>query len=428
MKMLKKLNKLIFVFSLIGILATMGCTKSLSSDESEADTSQEGLFTGSIELEMDGNIINITANDQDNIQSFEVRGYQEEYSDSYISLGSVAASGGSLASVLTEDFYLRVCVRDKNNNLSFLSNVLKIATSNNLTSLSMPELIQRTEQWGSSKEYFLAPSGVAADDESNIYLVDSFSFRIIKFDNWSNHIASGFDDFAFQKRPRSVAIKDSYVYTIDDSKTIIKFDLDGNKEAEFDATAQLKEPRAIVLDDAGNIYIADKDAGKIYKYDSSGVFQESYGRALGWVLNYVSPGDLARPRGLAIDDTGKIYVTDKDNIQVLDPSVPEWSLVTSVNASLLDYKQLRGISLDEDGNIYVANSADDDIADNVLLKYSPTGTFLGKIPVAYAPQYILINSNDLYLTRGNKDSSAGNSCGLDKYSLKTNAFQFELND
>lgn len=84
----------------------------------------------------------------------------------------------------------------------------------------------------------------------------------------------------------------------------------GNNNGEFN------QPRGIALDQTGNIYVADKNNHRIQIFDQNGGFLDSFG-------NFGSNnGQFNNPRGIALDLTGNIYVVDTDNnrIQVFDNS------------------------------------------------------------------------------------------------------------
>lgn len=66
----------------------------------------------------------------------------------------------------------------------------------------------------------------------------------------------------------------------------------------------------LALDQQGNIYVTDKAAGRITKFDKSGMFLRTIGK-LGLNID-----ELVRPKGIAIDKAGNIWVVD---------AAPEWS-------------------------------------------------------------------------------------------------------
>ena len=63
------------------------------------------------------------------------------------------------------------------------------------------------------------------------------------------------------------------------------------------------------VDASGNIYVADSSNGRLRVFAPDG-------RELGGVARGARAGDLGLPRGLAIDDQGRVYVVDVTAHQV----------------------------------------------------------------------------------------------------------------
>ena len=60
----------------------------------------------------------------------------------------------------------------------------------------------------------------------------------------------------------------------------------------------------IALDKDENVYVTDKVAGKITKFNKEGIYQSSFGK-LSDALD-----DFLRPKGIDIDKEGRIWVVD----------------------------------------------------------------------------------------------------------------------
>jgi len=170
---------------------------------------------------------------------------------------------------------------------------------------------------------------------------------------------------------------------------------------------QLAEAMGTAVDSAGNIYVVDHTNNRVVKYNSSGVYQSSFG-----AVDSVN-GPLSGPYGIAIDSNDNIYVMDsgnmrvrkfdssgtyvsqfssgitttnamyiavdsEDNIYITETTtttkkVFKYNSVTGVKLSEISVSQtgsdIRGVAVDSAGNIYVG--ADD----NKIYKYSANGTF-----------------------------------------------------
>lgn len=84
-------------------------------------------------------------------------------------------------------------------------------------------------------------------------------------------------------------------------------------------SAQLNTPRAVALDAAGNIYIADTNNNLVRKIDSTGVITTVAGTGMS---GYSGDGGLATrarlnlPTGLAFDAAGQLYIGDVGNSRI----------------------------------------------------------------------------------------------------------------
>lgn len=137
---------------------------------------------------------------------------------------------------------------------------------------------------------------------------------------------------------------------------------------------QLNDPESVLLDASGNLYISDQSGFRILKY-SAGTVTIIAGNG-----NIGSSGDnglavnasLDEPSGIALDAQGYLYICDTDNskIRKVSPS----GVITTIaglgspgfygdggpaSGSLLYFP--RGIAVDKSGNVYISNTGNDRI-------------------------------------------------------------------
>lgn len=121
---------------------------------------------------------------------------------------------------------------------------------------------------GSEPGRFNIPLAAATGADGALYVVDSGNFRVQKFD------AQGRFLFAF-----------------------------GGPGAEL---GRFSRPRAIALDGDGNIYVADGGFGNVQIFDPQGRLLMPLGR----LSPEPGPGNFQLIAGIAVDETGRLYVLD----------------------------------------------------------------------------------------------------------------------
>ncbi|MDF0676810.1 MAG: hypothetical protein P0120_21105 [Nitrospira sp.] len=131
------------------------------------------------------------------------------------------------------------------------------------------------------------PAALAVDDEGRLYIADQ-----------SNH------------RVRMVDLKTGVIRTVAGTG-MATYDGDGKPAAD----AALAGPSGLALAD-NHLYIADTFNGRVRSVDlSSGLMTTAAGD--GGVYRYESPSDaspsLSRPTGIALDQEGRLFLTDSDN-------------------------------------------------------------------------------------------------------------------
>ncbi len=187
------------------------------------------------------------------------------------------------------------------------------------------------------------PTGVAMDNEGNLYITDGENNRILK---------------RAANPPNSIT-------------TVAG---DGNPGFGGDdgpaTSAQLDSPNGIVVDNGGNLYIADSGNNRIRKVDldgkittvagnGSGVYNENAQKATDASLNF--------PTDVAIDSDNNLYIADMENLRVWKVDLDGNITVAAGNGSrgfsgenkpatevgLYPY----GVDIDHAGNLYISDRA-----------------------------------------------------------------------
>lgn len=187
------------------------------------------------------------------------------------------------------------------------------------------------------------PSGIALDQEGNIYIADLMNHKIRKVDKITGIITT-------------VAGSGQGSFSGDNGPAIY---------------AALAGPSGVALDKEGNIYIADTFNNRIRMVDKNTGFMSTIagdGNIFRIGEKESSEKSISRPYATAIDSNGDIYVTDSDNhlIRKINRKTGEIVSVagngkagfspddTPANEASLNYPF--GIAIDSNDNIYIADT------------------------------------------------------------------------
>ncbi|MGH9692845.1 MAG: hypothetical protein ACRD5Z_01795, partial [Bryobacteraceae bacterium] len=146
------------------------------------------------------------------------------------------------------------------------------------------------------------------------------------------------------------------------------------------SNARFSSPIGVAVDQSGNLFIGDSDNDTIRKITPGGVVTTFAGVA-GVAGNADGTGSAARfngPRGLAIDPAGNLYVCDTFNntIRKVTPGKKVTTLAglagvigsADGTGSAARFNRPRGISLDGSSNLFVT-----DTANNIIRRVSLAG-------------------------------------------------------
>ncbi len=162
------------------------------------------------------------------------------------------------------------------------------------------------------------PLGLGIDKTGNVYVADAGNFRIQIFSRKGEFVATlPLKDENGPLRPADVAIGDEgqlYV-TANTRHKVVKLASDGTAltswGSEGVSQGEFRYPATIVVRN-GLVYVVDVLNTRIQIFDETGQYQYQIGE---WG---VGAGQLFRPKGIAIDGSGRVYVSDSymDLIQV----------------------------------------------------------------------------------------------------------------
>lgn len=253
---------------------------------------------------------------------------------------------------------------------------------------------------------FASPSGLAIDAAGTLYIADTDNDTIRKItaagqvstlagSPGRRDLVNGTGAAARMNAPPSVAVDTAgNVYVADNNNAVIRKitaagtvttfagqpgatgTVDGNGGA-----ARFVAPISVATDSAGNIYVADFGAHNIRKITPGGDVTTLAGSANnpGASDGLGAAATFRRPRALATDVAGNLYVADRDN-QSVRKITPSGQVTTLAGASgssgsadglgsAARFFFPEGIATDVVGNLYVA-----DTFNHAIRKISPGGS------------------------------------------------------
>jgi sugar lactone lactonase YvrE len=237
---------------------------------------------------------------------------------------------------------------------------------------------------------FNNPSGVAVDALGNIYVADFSNNKIRKITPLADGTClvstlagsglQGADDgigtAASFKGPNDVAV-DAFgnIYVADylnnkirriTATGVVSTLAGSGSQGPADGigtAASFDSPSGVAVDASGNVYVADFLNNKIRKITATGVVSTLAGNGLQG--NVDGPGSTAsfnRPNGIAIDASGNLYVTERENHKVRKITATGVVSTLAGNGSVgasngigtaASFNIPYGIDIDASGNLYV---------------------------------------------------------------------------
>jgi sugar lactone lactonase YvrE len=166
---------------------------------------------------------------------------------------------------------------------------------------------------------------------------------------------------------------------------------------------QFALPDGIGVDNAGTVWVADRNNNRVERFTSSGrylPFPALRGRP--WSS---APGRLHLPYDVTPDALGDLYVADTHNhrIQELSPTGRLIRSFGSRGSGPGQFEQPRGVAIDAFGNVWVA-----DHENHRVQKFTSTGQFLGKFGAHGGDGSLGGGPGEFNSPRGLSSDAAGN--------------------
>ncbi len=205
----------------------------------------------------------------------------------------------------------------------------------------------------------VTPVAIAFDSKGLLYVSDSRSKKIQGYDSKGKlkYVLGGRLEFV---HPTGIAIDKvlNRLYVVDTKAHNIKaFDIEtkellftigtrGNEDGEFNFPTNVSIDRR-----NSNIVVCDTQNFRIQIFNKDGDFIRRFGKIGD------RPGMFARPKGVAVDTEGHIYVTDSafNNIQIFDDTGTLLMYFGGAGRGPTQFRLITGIYIDEKDKIAIAD-------------------------------------------------------------------------
>ena len=216
--------------------------------------------------------------------------------------------------------------------------------------------------WG--ENVFALPHSLTVDKQDNVWVTDVALHQVFKFSHDGKLLLTlgergvAGDDSSHFNRPTDIAVAPDGSFYVSDgygNSRVQKFAANGKFlftwGTKGKAPGQLDLPHGIALDQAGRVFVVDRQNGRVQVFDSQGTH-----------LQWKSP-PFVNPQDIAIGTDGTVFVTDIGNEKLPDRS---GVYVLRVDGSLIgrfgrygnydgQFLVAHGVAVGKQGEVYVAD-------------------------------------------------------------------------
>lgn len=206
---------------------------------------------------------------------------------------------------------------------------------------------------------FRTPVGVVVDSKDNVFVSDTQLHLVMKFNPQLKMVATfGSDDgmqapayMALDEGRKRLYIADTraqavFVYDLERLKLIKKVGKFGQKKDEF------QYPVGVGVNPKdGSFAVTDTGSCSVKIFDADFKFVRKFGQQA------MSPGNFVRPKGVAYDSEGNIWVADAafNNFQIFDPTGHVRMFIGAPGMGPGQFQMPNGLFIDRNNRVYVSD-------------------------------------------------------------------------
>lgn len=216
-------------------------------------------------------------------------------------------------------------------------------------------------RWDRDKDPLLTPQCVAVDAQDNFYVTDSVAGKIFVFDSngkFRHVLGSIKGKEGYFKRPTGIAVDSNAqrIYVTDTLRDkVFILDLEGNVLTSFGkrgaGLGEFNLPTEVHLQ-GDNVAVVDALNFRVEFFDRAGVYRFSIG-TMG-----DGPGQVYRPKGVAFDSEGHLYVVEglANVVQVFNRESQLLYYFGGRGSGAGEFQLPAGLFIDREDRIFVVDS------------------------------------------------------------------------